>query len=106
VFFLGTVEGRPDRLSHEETHRVSQATFIAREAMVDTFRKCHEITLFDMDANPAILQITNVEKATSTQDVTNFFGVVNVLVPFVDLISKEGKSVSRRLQRVAKLQGK
>ena len=58
---------------------MNKAVFVARKAVVDSFRERHEIALFNVDAHPTLLQITNVKEAASSQDVANFFRVVNVL---------------------------
>lgn len=74
-----TVKGRPDGLSDKEAHGVNETIFVAGEAVVDSFRERHEVTLFDVDANPTIVQVAHVKVATAAQDVTDLFGVVNVL---------------------------
>ena len=78
MLLLWTIEGCPDGLSLEETHRMTQSTAVAREAMINTFWQSHEIPLLDVNADPLIVQVADIKVSTSTQDVTNFFRVVNV----------------------------
>jgi hypothetical protein len=80
VLFLRTIKGRPNGLPNEETHRMNEAIFIARETVINAFGQSHEVSLLDMNANPLILQITNIKVSRSSDNVTNFFGIVNVLL--------------------------
>lgn len=41
--------------------------------MVNSLRKRHQITLFDMHAHPFVLLVTDVKVSGATHDVTNFF---------------------------------
>lgn len=80
MLFLGAIKGRPDGLAHKKTHHVNEIPFITRKTMIDAFRKRHEVALFDVNAHPAIFQITNIKEAASVQDVANFFRIVDVLL--------------------------
>jgi hypothetical protein len=80
VLFLRTIKGRPNGLPNEETHRMNEAIFIARETVINAFGQSHEVSLLDMNANPLVLQIANIKVSRSSDNVTNFFGIVNVLL--------------------------
>mmetsp|Transcript_14841 Transcript_14841/g.37370 ORF Transcript_14841/g.37370 Transcript_14841/m.37370 type:complete len:269 (+) Transcript_14841:156-962(+) len=80
VFFLGSVEGSPDGRSNKETHRLDVISFVAGEPVVASLGKGHEISLFDPDADPLVLLVANVKVSGSVQDVTDFFGVVDVFL--------------------------
>ena len=47
--------------------------------MVNAFGQGHQITRLDVDTNPAIVHVTNVKVSASTQNVADFFGIMNVL---------------------------
>lgn len=78
MVFLGTIEGCPNGLSLKETHGMAQSTAVARETVVNTLGQSHQISLFDVNADPLIVQVADIKISTSSQDVANFFGIMNV----------------------------
>jgi hypothetical protein len=79
VLFLGTIKGRPNGLPDKETHRMNETILIARETVVNTFGQRHEVSLLNVHANPLVLQGANIKVSRSSDNITNFFRVVNVL---------------------------
>ena len=61
MVFLGSVKGRPDRLPLEEAHGMNEALLVAGEAMVNALGERHEVAGLDVDADPLVIQITNVK---------------------------------------------
>mmetsp|Transcript_22955 Transcript_22955/g.56559 ORF Transcript_22955/g.56559 Transcript_22955/m.56559 type:complete len:218 (-) Transcript_22955:51-704(-) len=94
MLFLWTVEWSPDRLSLEETHGLDEIGLVTSETMVDSLGKSHQISLLDVDTNPLVIGVTNIEKAGSVKNVTDFFGIVNMLFKeSLDLGVKTGQVV-------------
>lgn len=79
VFFLWTVERSPDRLSLEEAHGMAQATLVTSKAMVNPLGQSHQITLFHVNPDPLIILVPNIEVARTTQDIPDFFGIMDML---------------------------
>jgi hypothetical protein len=46
--------------------------------MINPLRQGHQIPRLDMDTNPFILFVTYVKESGSSEDITDFFRVVNV----------------------------
>lgn len=70
---------------------------IHREAVVNTGGQDQEIALLDLDANPLVLRIANIEIPGSLQDVADFFVFVHVLVvEHLDLVFVDGAHGGRR----------
>lgn len=79
MLLLRTVERRPYRLSLEKTHSMAEMPFVTGKAMINTFWQGYEITLLHVDPHPLIIQITHIEVPRSTQNVSNFFCIVDML---------------------------
>jgi hypothetical protein len=79
VLLLGTIKWRPNGLPNKETHRMNETIFIASETVVNAFGQSHEISLFDVNANPLVLQVADIKVSRPSDNVTNLFRIVNVL---------------------------
>ena len=80
MFLLGPVERSPHGRPDKQSHGLDVIRFVTRESMVTSFRQCHQIALFDVNANPLVLLVTDVKVSTAIDNVTDFFGVVDVFL--------------------------
>lgn len=80
MLIAGPVERRPNRLTDEKPHGVDAIGLIHSEPVVNSLRQRHQIPRLDPNAHPLILLIAYVEISRSTQDVTNLFSIVDVLL--------------------------
>ena len=51
---------------------------IHSKPMINPLRQSHQIPRLDMDTNPLILFVAHVKESGSSEDITDFFCVVNV----------------------------
>ena len=63
MLFARAVNWSPNRNAFEETHGVDVFGAVAGESVVDALWKCHEVTCFDVDADPFVLLVTHIEVA-------------------------------------------
>ena len=80
MIFLGAIEGSPHRLADKQSHGLDVIRFVAGESMVTSLRQGHEIALFDVDADPFVVLVANVEISTPIKNVSDFFRVVDVFL--------------------------
>jgi hypothetical protein len=73
VFFLWTVEWRPNRLTDKEPHRLDVIGFVTCESMVDTFWKRDEIPLLNVDTDPLVVSIADIKISGPIQNVADFY---------------------------------
>ena len=76
----GTIKRCPYRLSNEQSHGMYSIRFVHRKPMINALRQSHQISRLNMNSHPLILFVPNVEISRSTDNVTNFFRVMNVLL--------------------------
>ena len=72
------IDGSPARDTDEHPHGVDVIDFVAREPVINPLGQRHQIALLDMDADPSIERIPDVEESRSVQDVPDLFRVVDV----------------------------
>ena len=65
VFLLRSVEGRPDGITDEESHCLDVVSRIEREAVIHALGQHNHIALSTVDADPAIILISDVEVSTA-----------------------------------------
>jgi len=65
--------------------------------MIDARRHDHQVILFELDPNPIVPFASNIEKATSIKDISDFLVFVQVLVEEgLDLVFIDSSHSGRR----------
>ncbi len=77
---MRSIEWSPNGGPFEESHRMNEVVRITCKPMVDALRKGDEVPGFHVDANPCILEISNVEVAATSKNESNFFCVMDMLL--------------------------
>ena len=73
-----TIEWSPNRLPHKQPHSMNTIFLIHSKPMINPLRQSHQISRLDVDTNPLILFVAYVKESGSSENITDFLGIVNV----------------------------
>lgn len=75
-----TVDRRPDRLSHKQSHGFDVVLLVKSESVVDASWQNEEVSFGHFDPYPLVKTISNVKVATPSQDEANLLIRVQMLL--------------------------
>lgn len=73
-----TIKRSPNRLPNKQPHGMNTIILIHSKPMINPLWQGHQIPRLDMDTNPLIFFVAYVKESRSSEDITDFFRVVNV----------------------------
>jgi len=92
------IEWGPNRLTNEQPHGMNPIRLIHSKSMINTLRQRHQIPRLNVNAHPLILLVAHIKISRSAKDVTNFLGIMNVLLEEgldLRIVFREGVGMDR-----------